>query len=86
MDQGLGLVQLPSHSCYNSLHDDVVWIGWSICCTCQLEVVKTSFSEHSPLYVVLTLLLGEMLDLQDMDNMEASCIFYVKVGTFDQLE
>jgi len=24
--------------------------------------------------------------LQDMDDMEASCIFYVKVGTFDQLE
>jgi len=24
--------------------------------------------------------------LQDMDNMEASCIFDVKVGTFDQLE
>jgi len=24
--------------------------------------------------------------LQDMDNMEASCIFYVKVGTFTQLE
>jgi len=24
--------------------------------------------------------------LQDMDNMEASCVFYVKVGTFAQLE
>jgi len=24
--------------------------------------------------------------LQDMDNMEASCIFYVKVGTFNHLE
>jgi len=24
--------------------------------------------------------------LQDMDKMEARCIFYVKVGTFDQLE
>jgi len=24
--------------------------------------------------------------LQDMDHMEASCIFYVKVGRFDQLE
>jgi hypothetical protein len=23
---------------------------------------------------------------QDMDNMEASCIFYVKVGTFTHLE
>jgi len=23
--------------------------------------------------------------LQDMDNMEASCIFYVKVGTFSHL-
>jgi len=22
---------------------------------------------------------------QDMDDMEASCVFYVKVGTFDQL-
>jgi len=24
--------------------------------------------------------------LQDVDHMEASCAFYVKVGTFDQLE
>jgi len=24
--------------------------------------------------------------LQDMDHIEASCIFYVKVGTLDQLE
>ena len=24
--------------------------------------------------------------LQYMDDMEANCIFYVKVGTFDQLE
>jgi len=24
--------------------------------------------------------------LRQMDNMEASCIFYVMVGTFDQLE
>jgi hypothetical protein len=24
--------------------------------------------------------------LQVMDNMEASCVFYVKVGTFTQLE
>jgi len=24
--------------------------------------------------------------LQDMDNMEADCIFYVKVGTFTHLE
>ena len=24
--------------------------------------------------------------LQDMDHMEASCVFYVKVGTHDELE
>jgi hypothetical protein len=24
--------------------------------------------------------------VQDMDHMEASCVFYVKVGTFDQHE
>jgi len=24
--------------------------------------------------------------LQDMDHMEASCVFYVKIGTLDQLE
>jgi len=24
--------------------------------------------------------------LQDMDNMEGSCVFYVKITTFDQLE
>jgi len=32
------------------------------------------------------LLLGEMLDLHDMDFMEATCMFYVKVGTVVQLE
>ena len=34
---------------------------------------------------MLNVLLGKMLDMQDMDDMEASWLFYVKVGIFDQL-
>ena len=35
----------------------------SICSIYPLEVANDSFSEHCPLYIVLTLLLGEMLDV-----------------------
>jgi hypothetical protein len=58
----LGLVQLRSHYGLPSLDDFIVWIGWLICCTCQLDVVKSSFWDRCPLKFVSTLLLGEMLD------------------------
>jgi len=53
----------PSLSHLHSL--DVVdeWTALSICHICPLEVGKSSLSEHWLLYRVLTLLLGEMLDV-----------------------
>jgi len=48
MHLGLGLIQLPRRSCLHSLDDVIVWIELSICSTCQLEVVKSSVSDHWP--------------------------------------
>ena len=59
----LGPFLPPSHSFLYSLDDVVVWISSSICHICPPEVAKGSFSEHSPLYLVLNLLLGKMLDI-----------------------
>jgi len=53
----------PNHYCLYSPHDVRVWNASSICHIRQLEVAKGSFSEHWPLYLLLTLLLGEMLDV-----------------------
>jgi hypothetical protein len=51
-----------SHRLY-SPDDIVVWNASSICHIGLTEVVEGSFSEHSLLYLVLTWLLGEMLDV-----------------------
>jgi hypothetical protein len=53
----------PSLSGLYLLDDVDEWHAWLICLICQLEVEKCSISEHRPLYHVLTLLLGEMLDV-----------------------
>jgi len=53
----------PSRFCLHWLDDVGVWISWSIWHICLLDVVKGSSSEHRPLYLVVTLLLGEMLDV-----------------------
>ena len=63
MTQGLRLFQPPSRACLQSLDDVVVLKALLICRFCPLEVAKCSFSEHGPWYFVLTLLLGEMLDV-----------------------
>jgi len=63
MPHRLGPILLPSCSCLHLLDDIVVWTAWSICHICRREVAKCSFSEHSPLLCVLTMLLGEMLDV-----------------------
>jgi hypothetical protein len=48
---------------------------------------KRSFSKHGQLSFALILLLGGMLDIAIyMENMEARCLFYVKVGTLTRLE
>jgi len=53
----------PSQSCLYSPDDVVVWNALEICHIGPLEVAKGSFSEHWPLYRVLTLLLADMLDV-----------------------
>jgi hypothetical protein len=40
-----------------------VWNAALICHICLPGVVKGSFSQHWPFYLVLTLLLGEMFDI-----------------------
>jgi len=59
----LGPFLHPSHSCLYLPDDVVVWNALSICHISPPEVAKGSFSEHWPLCLVLTLLLGEMLDV-----------------------
>ena len=53
----------PRLSCLYSVDDTVVGNASWICHICLPEVAKGSFSENWPLYLVLTLLLGEMLDV-----------------------
>jgi len=53
----------PSHSCLCSLDDVAGRISATICHIYPPGVAKGSFSDHWPLYLVLTLLLGEMLDV-----------------------
>jgi len=63
MLQGLGPFQLTSHSRLHLLHAIVGWSALPIYHICRPVVVKGSFSEHWPLYFVLTLLIGMMLDV-----------------------
>jgi len=62
--QVLGLFLPCSRSCLHSLEDDVMWTALSIQCICMPDVAKCSFLAHWPLLFVLTLLLGEMLDVE----------------------
>jgi len=59
----LGHFLPASHSCHHLRDAVVVLSALSICHICLPEVAKDSFTEQRPLYLVLTLLLGEMLDV-----------------------
>jgi hypothetical protein len=63
MPQGLGLFLPPSCGCLDFLDDVVGWTALLIYTICPLDGVKNSFSQRSPLLFVLTLLLGETLDV-----------------------
>jgi len=84
--QGLGLFLLPRCSCSHSPDDVIAWTALSICNICLLEVAKGSFRriDHCSLHWLCCWARCSML--HDMDNMEASCVLYVKVGTFNHLE
>jgi len=58
-----GLFLPLSCSWLHPLDDIEVWTASSKCSICQPEVVKSSFLKHWPLYLLLTLLWGEMLDV-----------------------
>jgi len=86
MPQGIRLCLRPSRSCLHSLVDVVGWTVLSICHICPPQVLKVlcrSFA-HCSLHWLCCWVRCWMLE--DMDNMEASCFFYVKVGTFTYLE
>jgi len=63
MTQGLRLGLLQSHRWLHSVDDVGVWKALSICPIGPPEVAQSSLSEHWPVYFVLTLLFGEMLDV-----------------------
>jgi len=58
----------------------------SICHIGPVAVLKSSLSQHRPLYLVLTLLLGEMLDVARYGRHGCKLSLHVKVHTFDQPE
>jgi hypothetical protein len=76
----------PSPSAIHLLTDDVVWIASSICCICLPQVAKDSFSAHSPLFLMFTWLLGEMLDVARYGLQWGTLRLYIKIGWFDQFE
>jgi len=63
MPQMVGPFLLPSLCCSDSLDDIVGWNAWSIWRICLPVTATGSFSEHCPLYFVLTSQMDEMLDL-----------------------
>jgi len=61
--QGLWRCVSPSHFFVHSPHDVIVSSDLPICWICYIVVVKGSFSEHWPLYFILTMLIDNMLDV-----------------------
>jgi hypothetical protein len=53
----------PSQSGLGSLDDIIMWIAVSIFHICLPDVAKGYFSDFRLLYIVFSLLLGEMLDV-----------------------
>jgi len=86
MHQELGLSRIPNCS-YPYLVDDVAgWTALLICHITQPEVARCSFSEHGPFQIVVTIMLGEMLDVARYGQYGGKLHFYVKVGPFTHLE
>jgi hypothetical protein len=63
MPQTVEPFQLPNHFCIHSLQDVVMWNSLSIHHIWLQEASKISFLIHSPWQIVLTMLLGQMLDV-----------------------
>jgi hypothetical protein len=64
MNPKLGPFHPPGHFGLFSLIDFTEWNVSLICHNCPPEMVKGSFSEPLSLFLVLTLLLGEMFDVR----------------------
>jgi len=83
---GLRQILFPSPSWLHSLDGVIGWNALLICHICPAEVAKSSFLSIHHCRLCWLCCWARRWMLQDMDNMEASCIFYVKVGTFTHLE
>jgi hypothetical protein len=84
--QTLGPFLPPSRSCLCLFDDFAVWNTWLICHTCLPVVAKGLLLEQRPLYLVLTLVLSEMLDVERYVPHRGKLCLSVKVGRFDHLE
>jgi len=86
MPHGLRLFLPPIRSCLHLLDDIDGWTALSICRICPAKVANISFLsiDHCGFRWLCCWVRCWML--QDIDNMEARSVFYVKVGTFTQLE
>jgi len=82
----LGPFLPPRHSCHYSLDDVILWIALSICHICLPEVAKGSFQSIDHCILCWTCCWARCWMLQGMDHMEASYIFYVKVGRLVRFE
>jgi len=85
MTQRLGMFPPPSRYSLSALDDLDMSNAVSVCCICPPEVAKVVFQsiDHCSLWWLCCCARYWML--QDLDDMEASCISYDKVQTFDQL-
>jgi len=86
MLQKLGPILPPNLSSLHSLYDVDKWTALSICRICQPEEEKSVFQSIDHCIVNWPCCWARCWMLQDMDHMEASWVFYVKVHTFVQLE
>lgn len=77
----------PPNAFYRHLLDDVIgWIALSNCCSCLMEVAKSSFWSINHCSLRWICCWTRCWTLQNIHTMESSCVSYVKVGKFPHLE
>jgi len=86
MPQGFGPFLLRSRLCLHSLDDLVVRTASSTSVFPHRKWLKVLFWSIYHCSLCWLCCWARCGMLQDMDNIEASCVFYVKVGAFNHLE